>query len=121
LAKLFGELIVEGGLGLVVLRNLNLSYLQPKTKIFIEVLLITVMLESQKSAKEKRDRQAVSSIIARVKDIPQVINGLQYFLKKVVSKTDVAGGKEEKKTVKWACKVADDTLRALVALDSVKN
>lgn len=39
--------------------------------------------------------------------------GLRYFLKRVVSKTDVVGGKVEKDLVRWGCKVASDTLRAI--------
>lgn len=117
LAKLYGTLVLEGGLGLVVLKNLNLSYLQEKTKTFLEVLFITVLLQSQKQAKGKRDEQAVVAVFAKVKEQPQLIRGLQYFVKKVVGKTDIAGGKEEKATVKWACKVARDTLEALAAMD----
>lgn len=120
LAKMFGTLIVEGGLGLGVLKNLNLSYLQPKTKTFLEVLFITLLLQSQRQSESKRDEQAVVNILGKAKDTPQLIRGLQYFLK-VVSKTDIAGGKEEKATVKWACKVAGDTLEALVAIDVAKD
>jgi nucleolar MIF4G domain-containing protein 1 len=119
LAKMFGTLIADGGLSLVVLKNLNLNYLQPKTKIFMEVLFITVLLQSQKQSGPKRDEQAVVNIITRVKEAPHLISGMQVFLRKTVGKTDIAGGKEEKNTVKWACKVACDTLDALVAMDSV--
>lgn len=118
LAKMFGTLIVDGGLTLSALKNLNLSYLQPKTQIFMEVFFITVLLQSQRQAEFKRDEQAVVNIFLRAKETPQLINGMQYFLRKAVSKTDIAGGKEEKKTVKWACKIAGDTLEALVAIDT---
>ncbi|CAG8977138.1 hypothetical protein HYALB_00003359 [Hymenoscyphus albidus] len=120
LAKMFGTLIVEGGLSLGVLKNLNLSYLQPKTKTFMEVLFITIFLQSQKAAGDKRDKKPVVNVISKAQDTPHLITGLQYFLRKVVSKTDIAGGKEEKATVKWACKVARDTLEALVAIDAPK-
>ncbi|KAH8592249.1 hypothetical protein B0O99DRAFT_549069 [Bisporella sp. PMI_857] len=114
LAKMFGTLIVDGGLGIGVLKNLNLQYLQPKTSIFIEVLLISVLLQSQRHSETKRDEIAVVNVMLRIKDTPQLIRGLQYFLKKVISKTDIAGKKDDKKTVKWACKVASDTLQDLV-------
>ncbi|KAF8866067.1 hypothetical protein BDZ45DRAFT_710738 [Acephala macrosclerotiorum] len=120
-AKMFGTLVLEGGLGLTVFKNLNLSYLQPKTKTFMEVLFISILLDSQKQAGPKRDEQAVATIFVKAKDTPELIRGLQYFLKKVVGKTDIAGGKDEKATVKWACKVAGDTLEVLVATDSVTS
>ncbi|PQE13319.1 dihydrolipoyl dehydrogenase protein [Rutstroemia sp. NJR-2017a BVV2] len=119
LAKMFGTLITEGALGLGVLKNLNLSYLQTKTKTFCEVLFITILLQSQKGAGSGRDEKTISNIFSRVKDTPHMVTGLQYFLRKVVSKTDIAGGKEEKNTVKWACGIARDTLQSLVAGDTL--
>ena len=121
LAKMFGALIVEGGLTLAVLKKLNLTYLQPKTKTFLEVMLIAIFLQSQKLSKSARDEEVIVSIFTKVKDSPQLISGLQSFLKKVVGKTDIAGGKEENATVKWACKVAGDTLDSLVAIATVKD
>ncbi len=43
--------------------------------------------------------------------------GIQYFLKKVVSKTDVAGGKSERDTVRWGCKVAAAVLQRIITSD----
>jgi nucleolar MIF4G domain-containing protein 1 len=117
LAKMFGKLIGGGSLSLSVLRKLNLSYLQPKTKIFMEVVFITIFLESQRESKSKRDEQSVVKILESVKETPQLITGLMYFLKKVVRKTDIAGGKKENATVHWACKIARDTLESFVATD----
>lgn len=119
LAKMFGALIAEGDLTLGVLKNLNLSYLQPRTKTFVEVMLITVLLQSQGSV-ESRDEQAVRHIILKAKMIPQLSLGLQYFLRKTISKTDLAGGKIGKATIKWACKIAANVLsdtRDIVDLD----
>jgi nucleolar MIF4G domain-containing protein 1 len=121
LAKLFGTLIVEGGLSLNVLKNLNLSYLQPKTKTFMEVLFITILLQCQRQSGSRRDEQAVVNIFAKSTDNPQLLRGLQYFLNKIVAKTDIAGGKDDKATVKWACKVAGDSLYALVVIDTAKD
>lgn len=115
LAKMFGTLLLEGGVSLTALKNLNFSYLQTKTKTFMEVFFITVLVQSQRGSPTKRDEQAVVKIFSSAKETPQLIRGLQYFLRKVVSKTDIAGGKDEKATVKWACKVAGDTLAALAA------
>jgi nucleolar MIF4G domain-containing protein 1 len=121
LAKMFGTLIAEGGLGLGVFKNLNFNYLQPRTKTFMEITFITIFLQSQKQSKVKRDEEAVVNVFAKAKDTPSVVRGLQYFLKKTVSKTDIAGGKDEKATVKWACKVAGDTLEALIAIGTAKS
>ena len=113
LAKLFGMLIAEGGLGLGVFKNLNLSYLQSKTNIFLEVLFITVLLHGQSSS--KRNEQAVVNVFSKATDTPELVTGLRYFLRKIVSRTDIAGSKDETATVKWACKIAGDTLEGLAA------
>jgi nucleolar MIF4G domain-containing protein 1 len=90
-----------------------LAYLQTKTRTFIELLLITIFLQSQRNSENGRDERAVVEVFMQVKGVPQMAKGLIYFLKKVVSKTDVAGGKMEKNTVRWGCKVAGDTLRRI--------
>src|SRR6266516_6297627 len=91
-------------------QNLSLTYLQPRTKTFLELLFITIILHSQKQASTKRDEKALKDIFIRIEGMPQRARAIQYFLKKVVSKTDVAGGKSETETVKWGCKVAKKTL-----------
>ncbi|KAI9822133.1 MAG: suppressor of glycerol defect [Thelocarpon impressellum] len=120
LSKMFGTLIAEGRLGLHVLKNLNLAYLQPKTRTFTELLLINVILQSQSptgagDGNNNRDEKAVRDVASSVKENAQLARGLQYFLKKVVSRTDVAGSEVERDTVRWGCKVAVDALRDITA------
>ena len=54
-------------------------------------------------------------IFLNLSGVPVLVRGLQYFLKKVVRKTDVAGSKRDKETVKWGCMVATDALTAVVS------
>jgi len=116
-AKIFGSLIIEGGISLSVLKHLNFRYLQPKTKIFVEVLLVTVLLHSQSQSSNGRDEQAVVRCFLKAKDAPSMIRGLQYFLKKVLAKTDIAGGEAELATVRYGCKVASNVLDSLLVKD----
>ncbi|TQS34624.1 hypothetical protein Golomagni_04985 [Golovinomyces magnicellulatus] len=111
LGKMFGTLIIEDCLSLNILKKLNLGYLSPKTKTFVEILFITIFLQSQKESELRRDEKPLVFVFSKVDD-PPLIASLQYFLKKIVSKTDIAGGKTERETVKWACKVARDILRS---------
>ncbi|CAL3971752.1 unnamed protein product [Diplocarpon coronariae] len=108
LAKMFGMLLVSGVLALSALKTLNFSYLQAKTKIFLEVFFITIILQSQKHTRGERDEQALVQVFSHAKETPQLIRGLQYFHKKVVKRTDIAGGKDETAIVKWACQVVGD-------------
>ncbi|EZF70468.1 hypothetical protein H105_07279 [Trichophyton soudanense CBS 452.61] len=120
LAKMFASLIAEGSLSLGILKILDFPYLQPKTKTFVEILLITVMTQSQQKSHQKHksegntddgyDEKALVTIFIKTSETPQVIAGLRYFIRKVVTKSDVVTSKRDKKLVKWACKTALDTL-----------
>lgn len=110
---------------------LNLTYLQPKTKTFIELLLITIILLSQqerqrlqpqrqtyddtnnnnnnnKKAKKNYNEKPLIDIFVKVAHHhhPSLARGLTFFLKTVVANTDVAGEKSERDIVRWGCKVA---------------
>ena len=115
LARMFGSLIADGGLGLGVLKNLSLAYLQPETQIFVEILLITTILQSQKVAEGARNEAAIIDIFLKPKEMTEMARGLQNFLKKNVSKSDVASSKQDKETIKWGCRVASSALTELTS------
>jgi nucleolar MIF4G domain-containing protein 1 len=112
--KLYGTLIGRKALPITSLKNLNFPYLKPKTKTFVEVLLVTTILESQKVSKDKRNNKALLEVFVEVDQASEMIPGLQYFLKKVVVKTDIVE-KAEKETVKWGCKAVMDMLTRVLA------
>ncbi|KAJ6114776.1 hypothetical protein N7486_000554 [Penicillium sp. IBT 16267x] len=125
LAKMYGMLIADGNLTLSVLKNLNFAYLQPKTKIFVEVMIITIIQQSQKSKKSQKkkekssseepvkDEESLMQIFMRVQETPHVAKGLIFFIRKVVSKTDLLAEEKEQKVVRWGCNVAVDALKAI--------
>lgn len=125
LAKLMGMLIADGTLTLGVLKTLNIAYLQPKTKMFLEILLITIIQQSQKKAQKKqktdksgseeapKDEESLMQIFVRVQEAPHIAKGLIFFLRKVVSKTDIVASEKEQKVVRWGCNVAVDALKAI--------
>ncbi|KAF2195475.1 hypothetical protein K469DRAFT_616151 [Zopfia rhizophila CBS 207.26] len=113
--KLYGTLIANGGLPISSLKPLNFPYLQPKTKTLVEIILVTAILQSQKGVKEGRDEKKLLNIFVQADTAPQMVAGLQYFLRKVVSKTDITANKGEKDFVKWACKPILETLVKLAA------
>ena len=113
LARMYGSLIADGGLSLAILKNLNLAFLQPRTRTFVELLLTTVIIESQKSYGDHRNEANLLEIFLRPKEMAEMASSLRYFLKKVVSKSDIAGSRQDRDTVKWGCKMASDALAAL--------
>lgn len=118
--KLYGTLVGRKALPVTSLKNLNFPYLQPKTKTFVEVLLVTAMTESLKGFKDKRNERAVREVFVEVDQAPEMIAGLQYFLKKIVSKTDIVE-KAEKETVRWACKSVMDMLSRILATTTMQE
>ncbi|KAF1979953.1 hypothetical protein BU23DRAFT_549120 [Bimuria novae-zelandiae CBS 107.79] len=121
LGKLYGTLIANGDLSITCLKTLNFPYMKPKTKTLIEVLLVTVMLESQKGHKEKRNEKALLNVFINVDSATEMITGLQYFMKKVVSRTDITANSKEKETVRWACKVVMSMLERLMATTTLEE
>lgn len=120
--KLYGTLIARKALPITSLKNLNFPYLQPKTKTFVEVLLVTTILESLKASKtkDKRDERAVREVFVEVDQAPEMIAGLQWFLKKAVCKTEIVD-KAEKETVRWACKSIMDMLTRVLATTTMQE
>ena len=109
-ARMFGALIADGCLSLRVLKNLNLAYLQPKVSLFVEILLATVILETQKSTAKKRNENFLVEVFIRPKEMADMASSLAFFLKKVVRKSDVACRNQDQDALKWGCKVACDAL-----------
>ena len=111
-AKMFGALVAGSTLGVIVLKRLNLLYLQKKTRDFVEVMLVNVLLECQGN---ERPEEAVTKVFAGVEAAPDMARGLQYFLKKVVRKSDLAGGKKNTKLLKEGCKMAEAVVQTALA------
>lgn len=76
-------------------------------------MLITAIIHSQQDSGGSRNEKALMDIFLKPKEIPEMAGGLRYFLKKVVSKTDVAGSTLDNETVRWGCKVASDALSVM--------
>jgi nucleolar MIF4G domain-containing protein 1 len=95
------------------LQVLEFAYLQPKTRTFLELLLISIILHSQPA--ESRNEERLIEIFIKAKDVPDLAPGLRFFLKKVVSKTDLAGSRQDSETVRWGCKVAGDVLKVIAS------
>jgi nucleolar MIF4G domain-containing protein 1 len=112
-ARMFGNLIADGTMSLGILKTLNLTILKEQPRTFVEILLIVVICKSQVDVKEGRDENSLAQIFSRCRETPQVMGGLQIFLRKVVRHTDLASSKTESRMVKWGCGVAIDTLKVV--------
>lgn len=77
--------------------------------------MITIILHSQRGVGGSREESRVIETFVQANGNPGMARGLQRFLKKTVSKTDVAGTKADNETVKWGCRVARNALDAVVS------
>lgn len=110
LARMFGGLIADGGLTLDLLKNLNLAYLENTMRTFVEIMLISAILQSQGTNDGLRNERSLLEIFERPKEMPAMARSLKYFLKKVVSTSDLAGSQRNTDCVRWACKVINAAL-----------
>ena len=83
----------------------------------MEILLITTILHSQQGSDKSRNEKVLLDIFLQPKEMAEMASGLRYFLKKVVSKTDVAGSKVDRAIAQWGCKVACDALSVMTTPD----
>lgn len=139
LAKMYGSLVAGSSLSLSILKNLDFAYLQPKTSIFVELLIVTVIQQIRTQSMRtqrlqlKRDEAKentvelgdgatanyghsetpLRNVFLQTRDTPQMVRGLLYFVRKVVAKTDVVGSERDRNVVKWGCKVSAKALKAV--------
>ena len=117
----------------------SFAYLQPKTSIFVELLIVTIIQQTrtqsmrtqrvQLKREEARENTVglgdgatanyghseipLRNVFLQTRDTPQMVRGLLYFVRKVVAKTDVVGSERDRNVVKWGCKVSANALKAV--------
>ncbi|CAK7274334.1 suppressor of glycerol defect [Sporothrix epigloea] len=112
-AKLCGFLIACGSLNLEILKCLNLMRLQTKTRVFVEVLLLSFFEEAQKLDKTGGSSSSSSLIRRRfgaASESNDLRRGLQYFIEKVVQTSKLVEAHQVKDIVKL-CNRAQKALR----------
>lgn len=110
LGKMFAHLIIDGIVTIGVLKVLNLSYLKEQAKLFVEVLLITIITRSHAKSGPDHDETPLANVFLRAGESASLIQGLKYFVKKVLRKSDLVTSKKETRMVHWACGAIDDIL-----------
>ena len=83
--------------------------------------MINILLSSQEGISGTRNEQRLVQVFLQSKENPEMARGLQYFLKKSVSKTELAGTEADRETVKWGCNVARDLLRTSAASEIIEH
>ena len=82
----------------------------------MELFLITIILNSQQNHKDRRHEKSLVDIFLGLKKYPDLMTGIEYFLKKVVSRTNVTSSKQDRSTLRWGCKVINHGLHDLASI-----
>ena len=109
LANFYAWLIADNLLRLTVLKSLDLANLQSKTKVFVEVLLTTVMVLLRKKGRDGFEL-AVKDVFAQVHAHADLVTGLRYYISTVIAHTEIAADKREKKAIVQGCRFAVEAL-----------
>ena len=117
-AKMYAGLVAHGALSLTMLKTLNLTYLKEQAQIFVELLLVVIILQSQEGSSNGQNEEVLRVVFGRAEDAPQIVSGLQLFMRQVVAQSDLAVSRRERSILKWGSKVAIDTLKMLKLTES---
>jgi len=80
-------------------------------------LLVTIILQCKKQNADKRVNSNLTTVFRMACDLPQLAAGLQYFLGKVVMKTDLVKDGAEQVLVKAGCNTILNYFTTLVTAD----
>jgi nucleolar MIF4G domain-containing protein 1 len=103
-AKFYAHLILTGSETLGILKVLDLAIAKVKTLMFVELLLITILVE----AKDKQNK--LEGVFKKVSETPQMLRRLQFFIKKNVRNSDLVS-KNDRGAMKTGIRMALETLR----------
>jgi nucleolar MIF4G domain-containing protein 1 len=81
----------------------------------VEVLLITVLQTVDKHCKSKPEetKAKIVDIFTKAKEAPQMVPGLQYFLKKKIKSSSLVSSSTERKALVQHCRTAVDAITLL--------
>ncbi|CAZ83881.1 unnamed protein product [Tuber melanosporum] len=117
LSRMYGTLVAQDALGLDILKILNIAYLQSKTKTFLELMFITVILQTL--GQEDGVEESLKRVFIKIKENPGLVRGVLFFLKKHVKGTDVVTDKAEAAVVARGVRFSSQLLGSFIAKETL--
>ena len=108
IARMYGKLVADGMLSIILLKYLDLTHANSRSRTFAEAFLITVFQQLNRKSDDVASK--VKNTFAAVEQAPAMIAGLQFFLKKTVRSTKLLEDPNDRAMVKKCCKVAEAVL-----------
>ncbi|KXT18439.1 hypothetical protein AC579_8171 [Pseudocercospora musae] len=109
IAKLYATLISEGLLRISILKPMHFATLQPKSQIFAEVLITTLLVLLRKKAGKEKFVSSVEEVFGEAHHVPGLVKSLAYFIETLMPASEVPT-KKEKKVVDAGCEYASSAL-----------
>ena len=113
IGKMYGELVADGVQNILLLKHTDLAHPVAKSKLFAEVFLITIFQRLGDQSKDDADH--IKQIFAVTEKSPEMIAGLQLFLRKIVRKTSLVQDSKGRERVMSGCKIAEKALIELMS------
>ncbi|RPA98078.1 hypothetical protein L873DRAFT_1770313 [Choiromyces venosus 120613-1] len=117
LSRMYGTLVAQDALGLDILKILDIACLQNKTKTFLELMFITVILQTL--GQEGGTEEGLKRVFVKIKENSGLVRGVLFFLKKHVKGTDVVSDKAEAAAVTRGVRFSTRLLESLVAKETL--
>ncbi|KAK1248126.1 hypothetical protein MKX08_006346 [Trichoderma sp. CBMAI-0020] len=95
-ARFYATLISNGALNINVLKPLHLSRLNSWTLVFVEQLIVS-LLQACRGSNEDKESARVAKIFGAVADVPSLVAGLEWFLRKKLRKSNLLTPREAKR------------------------
>jgi nucleolar MIF4G domain-containing protein 1 len=129
MGRFFGFLIGEGSLSLNVLRIINFLTASSDVKIFLEIMLITILdvigkksevniFGSGKDKKKNKDVTYTGKLMAervnKCDEQPLLMKGLQYFLNNKIRDSGFIKGKKQRLRIEWGVDMMSEMLTGLL-------
>ncbi|KAF1809367.1 hypothetical protein P152DRAFT_441903 [Eremomyces bilateralis CBS 781.70] len=115
LGKMYGSLIGRGDEPITTLKNVDFAMLSPKAKTFVEITVVTALLEICKAHSESKQPAAVRNLFSKALEVPDMVTGLQHFIRTSVIKSDIIQSDPDSKAVR---KLAQVGIRVLTETSS---
>ncbi|KAM0448630.1 hypothetical protein ACHAPV_010009 [Trichoderma viride] len=112
-ARFYATLISTGALNINILKPLHLSRLNSWTLVFVEQLIVS-LLQACRGSNDDKESTRVAKVFGAVADVPSLVAGLDWFLRKKLRKSNLLTPREAKRLERVRGK-AEATVQAQAA------
>ena len=99
---------------LMLTQGYNLSAPDPQVKAFMELFLVTLLLQPHSALQENDHEARLGKVFDRTREAPELAGLLQIFIRRIVSKGGFGSGQGGQ--LRSLCKMVDKTLSQAKAI-----